>query len=472
MTEVANEVLHRGQEYRFEVDAGARVEVSLRSGQAEVFGTELTVGPAHVFEGGAKAAVYSWQGCEIEVRGTPAVSYTSAESPMMAYLNTHFAIDRLREAAHERAAAGAADVCGPRVLLVGADDSGKTSLLRILASYAHKARRRPVLVDLDPREGLAGVPGCLSAMPLDGVLDPALGFGGSATTGATGSTPRIPLVYPFGAASPAYNVRHYRRLLARLAVAVNSRLARHPNEARDGLLVDFPGLSDRDKSGELIQAACVEFAIDTVLVLGNERLAIDLQRRYGDAATSTLPGKRAARVLKLPKSGGVVERDGEAMGALQQAQFRQYFYGATSATLGAGTRLNTFSSTVSFDDVVLWKVDDAGEASRATAAAKAMQNDSLMPIGLGDETEEVTKPTGTLSRETPSSLLVHRIVAVLARERGDQDAEDLAHAPALGFLHIRDVDDAKRKIVLGSPFQGRLPLQRPLLVTQFKFDDR
>lgn len=61
---------------------------------------------------------------------------------MMAYLNCHFALDRLRTAEGQ----------GPRVMIVGPSDSGKTSLIKILASYALKLGRNPVVVNLDPSE--------------------------------------------------------------------------------------------------------------------------------------------------------------------------------------------------------------------------------------------------------------------------------------------------------------------------------
>lgn len=60
---------------------------------------------------------------------------------MMAYMNLHFALDRLRTPAG-----------GPRVLITGPEDSGKTSLIKILAAYALKSGRNPILVNLDPRE--------------------------------------------------------------------------------------------------------------------------------------------------------------------------------------------------------------------------------------------------------------------------------------------------------------------------------
>ncbi len=65
---------------------------------------------------------------------------------MGVYLNCHFALDRLRNEALKRGQSG------PRVMIVGPEDSGKTSLLRILSGYALKQDRAPILVNLDTRE--------------------------------------------------------------------------------------------------------------------------------------------------------------------------------------------------------------------------------------------------------------------------------------------------------------------------------
>lgn len=122
----------------------------MKSGNAEIFGTEITVGPTYSFSG-VKSAIYTWQGCELEIRGSVASSYVSDEAPMMAYLNTHFALNRLR--GHGDSVNGQrGETSGPRVMIVGPRDSGKTSLVKILAAYALKSGQNPVLVNLDPGE--------------------------------------------------------------------------------------------------------------------------------------------------------------------------------------------------------------------------------------------------------------------------------------------------------------------------------
>ncbi|ORY85681.1 Pre-mRNA cleavage complex II protein Clp1-domain-containing protein [Protomyces lactucae-debilis] len=433
-SDLAVERLERGQEYRFEVDFDARIDISLRSGHAEIFGTEITVGPTYSFTG-AKGAVYSWQGCELEIKGTPSASYISDESPMMAYLNCHFALARLREEA------GQSEAGGPRVLVIGPDDAGKTSLIKILASYAIKQGHQPLLVNLDPREGMSTVPGTLSAMPLTSVLDVVDGFGNATTTGMTELAPRIPLSYCFGSDSPTNNVKYYKLLMSRLASAAASRATKDAAQRQGGMLIDSSGLIDQTKGYDLIQAAVSEFNVNVIITLDSERLYSDMSRKYD--------GKDGLSVLKLPKSGGVVGRDSAFVRGQQQAAFRKYFNG------DARQALSPFSLSVQFSDLKLKQVEEAGVGV----------NHSLLPIGA----EQQTSSNAHVATCEPSSLLLHSMITMVQAESHDS-AEVVSQSSVLCHLVVTDVDDAKQKMTLLCPFQGRLP-NKALIATSFKFLD-
>merc|ERR1719400_1394561 len=71
---------------------------------------------AHIkyqFQRGAKFAVFTFQGCRVQVQGSMEVEpYTSKETPMLMYLNTHAALEQLRQKAEE--ARGKENARGPR----------------------------------------------------------------------------------------------------------------------------------------------------------------------------------------------------------------------------------------------------------------------------------------------------------------------------------------------------------------------
>ena len=95
---------------------------------------------------GTKAAIFTYHGANISVRGSPAVSYVAGETPMLSYANLHFALEKLRQNAEDTQSKG------PRVLILGSENAGKTSLAKVLTSYSVRQGRTPILVGLDPKQ--------------------------------------------------------------------------------------------------------------------------------------------------------------------------------------------------------------------------------------------------------------------------------------------------------------------------------
>lgn len=73
--------------------------VQLISGRAELFGKELAPNRAYEFHGGMKVAIFTWEGCQLEIQGQPSVLYSAGETPMRSYLNVHLALENLRRRA-------------------------------------------------------------------------------------------------------------------------------------------------------------------------------------------------------------------------------------------------------------------------------------------------------------------------------------------------------------------------------------
>lgn len=345
---------------------------------------------------------------------------------MMAYLNCHFALESRRSPGG-----------GPRVMIIGPEDSGKTSLIKILAAYALKLGRSPLLVNLDTREGMSTTPGTISAMPINSILDVTDGFGASRSTGTTELTPKIPLSYCYGSADAAENVKYYKHLLTRLSLAVNSRLSSIPKENQAGLLIDTPGLIDQSTGYDIIQSAISDLEVNVLIVLGSERLYSDMLRKYESQLT----------VLKLPKSGGVVGRDATYQRSLQASQIRKYFYGDLRQPL------NAFSLSVAFTDLRLFQIDDASSV-----------NTSLMPIGL-----DPTLSKSFVSEVPCSSLFTSCLVAMLDAD-SRSSGEVMGESSVVGYLLITDVDDEKKRVTLLAPFQGKIP-NNALLVTKYRYTD-
>lgn len=170
---------------------------------------------------------------------------------MIQYVNTHFALEKLRDDNPE----------GPRVLIVGPNNAGKTSLAKLLTAYAIRMGRQPMVINTDSREGLLAIPGTLTATPFASILDVELGWGSGPASGPGPVPEKLPLCYYYGLLSPEDNTRLYKPIVTRLALAATSRLAVDGEARRAGLIIDTPGVVSQGKGGyELISHIVSEFS--------------------------------------------------------------------------------------------------------------------------------------------------------------------------------------------------------------------
>ncbi|CAH1788632.1 unnamed protein product, partial [Owenia fusiformis] len=187
-------------ELRFEVEHDANVCVELKGGLAEIFGTELTKNKKFYFPGGSKIAIFTFQGCSTEV------AYIAQETPMTIYINTHAALDQMRQIALKEGGRG------PRIMVVGPMDVGKTTVCKLLLNYAARLGRSPIYVDLDVGQGNISVPGTIGALVVERPADLEEGFSQLA-----------PLIYNFGHISIGDNAVLYNHIVSKLADEINIR---------------------------------------------------------------------------------------------------------------------------------------------------------------------------------------------------------------------------------------------------------
>lgn len=196
---------------------------------------------------------------------------------MVEYANAHFALETARAAAASAAATATATAtgagagagagtgttalppavdsipddlpAGPRVLLLGPANAGKTSLAKLLTAYATKRGRQPMVVNLDPAAGMLSVPGTLTAAAVRSMLDIEAesevgGWGSSPTSGPSPAVPvKLPLVYfyPLPGVTDAEG-KLFRPLVSRMGVAVAGRMAEDRDAREAGVIVDTPGV--------------------------------------------------------------------------------------------------------------------------------------------------------------------------------------------------------------------------------------
>ena len=147
------------------------------------------------------------------------------------------------------------------MLVLGPENAGKTSLVKLLTAYATRSGRQPAAVNLDPKESMLSLPGTMSAATFSSIIDVEEGWGSSPTNGPSPVPVKLPLVYYLGLASPEDNASFFKPIVTRLALSVMNRLQDEDEAKKAGCIVDTPGVISQGKGGyDIIQHTVSEFS--------------------------------------------------------------------------------------------------------------------------------------------------------------------------------------------------------------------
>jgi len=175
-----------------------------------------------------------------------------------------------------------------------------------------------------------------------------------------------------------------------------------------------------------VKHIAMAFEVDVILVLDQERVYNELVR--------DMPS--FVKVVWLPKSGGVVERDQSQRAKSRDSRVKRYFYGVDQ-------KLLPHSFSVKFSDLKdkIWKIG----APQLPA--------HLMPIGMKPEDSKTKLVPVTLNPTTASKDLLNHLLAVSFTSV----PEELIATNVAGFVLVTDVNADEQKITLLSPQPKPLP---------------
>ncbi|KAK4235590.1 hypothetical protein C8A03DRAFT_46312 [Achaetomium macrosporum] len=415
--------------------AGSGATVRLVSGTAERDGTELAQNREYTFPRNTRSKLLTYTGCTLEASGEfidNVAQYASPEdSPQLAVLNLHFALQAQRKAAAAKADDGHNKATpGPRVMVCGPANSGKTTVVKTLTALATRMGGQPLVASVDPREGMLSLPGTISAAVFGTMMDvedPAGGFGVSSTpaSGPSAVPVKLPMVYYFGREKVEEDAQLWRDLTSSLASSVRARLAADERVRESGLVLDTPAASVAKGDVDMLMHAVSEFAVNVVVVLGSDEIYGQLQRRLENEKTTH---GEAISVVPLSKSDGVAEQDKEFMKVTREAAIKEYFFGDSKRTL------SPFTQSVSFDDVAIFKTPDDSDFY---------------------DTQQALEPAEI------SAEMSHWTLAAMNASLNDPP-ETIRRAPVMGFVAVADVDEDRRRLKILSPVGGRLG-NRPMV---------
>eukprot|EP00484_Ammonia_sp_Unknown_P024523 CAMPEP_0197026670 /NCGR_PEP_ID=MMETSP1384-20130603/6710_1 /TAXON_ID=29189 /ORGANISM="Ammonia sp." /LENGTH=666 /DNA_ID=CAMNT_0042455375 /DNA_START=24 /DNA_END=2024 /DNA_ORIENTATION=+ len=266
------------------------------------------------------------------------------------------------------------DTYGPRVLILGPPNSGKTSLAKILANYALRSQSYPLLVDLDCSLNMISIPGTIGAVPICEPIDPETGFNHSHSLNAglgkkgrkaTQKDKKLeskdnvdddlddeikeeseinPIIYFYGDDHPDRRLKVYEKCVEKLSLAVKKKLLLNLESRASGIIVKCHGCLNNpsDPMKNLIANIIKLFHIDVVLVIDDELTMNYLRNKYKDnidtnnyqrylknkqTDLSSYWKNRFIAIEKAVKSGGVMVREQSDRLTIGRNIIRNYFYG-------------------------------------------------------------------------------------------------------------------------------------------------
>eukprot|EP00535_Pseudo-nitzschia_heimii_P010264 CAMPEP_0197192114 /NCGR_PEP_ID=MMETSP1423-20130617/24568_1 /TAXON_ID=476441 /ORGANISM="Pseudo-nitzschia heimii, Strain UNC1101" /LENGTH=564 /DNA_ID=CAMNT_0042644939 /DNA_START=161 /DNA_END=1855 /DNA_ORIENTATION=- len=541
-------VLQRREELRFEVTFGGSASSTLsnasgtttfvlQKGSCELYGCELAVGKTYaIAHGGIKAALFTWHGCVVDIGaaddhegsgGVDFFAYTSDETDAnVAFVNTHAQLEALRDdAAAANSRAKDADSSsgndppggqGPRVMIVGPPECGKTTLAKILVAYACKVGRTPLMIDLDPMDNSLSVPGSLAVAPMhqcavsietyattglpvdaNNASSSSNNNGNnSSNSGSNNNTSNIsvhPLVMYHGSTEKLHPDL-FKGQVDALAKSIERRLRADELARSSGIIVNTNGWI-RDEGYECLLHTAKALKITVLLIVGHDRLYSMLTSHYkkqraasgaeggtnGGATTAPSP---ATKILKLPRSGGVVSRPGRFVSNCRSRAVKRYFYGdlvaadptamsaddPTDTDAGGGAsgsekkpyrlvhQLTPFAVQLPFAEATVYKVSSmALSTSLLPVNAQAQSTDAIQLV----EVDIQNDPEAAKSLQHSLLAVCHPSAVLLYSETGI--GRDLVTAGVAGFCAVDKVVTETDRLHLLSPCAGGLPSKTLLM---------
>ncbi len=399
-------------ELRFEIPAECKdATLTMTRGSAEMFGVELAHNRAYSLMGGTSRAAFSWHGATLTLQApSAALAYVAADTPMPSYLMAHAALQERRTRAERSGAPG------PRALVVGPRDSGKSALVATLAAYCVKANGAAVVGDLDP-SGMGAVSQLPESLSLAVVQHLDLEDGGLVVERSVS--------FMLGHTSPRGNMPVSRAVFGAMEETLKRLFGIAENRPHVGAIFDSCGDIEQENGPESVVAAAKAFSVDVVFVLGAERISARVRQLIESSENSK------TEVVLLNKSGGVVSRDANTRAQYVSRQIRAYFYGSDNKLLPF--RINVDTSTISVLKV-------GGQVM--------VVPESMLAIG-----ERSTLDPLKVAPVKWSKDLLHSVLAVSQAE----NEEDVLKMPVYGYVHVLQVDVEKNLATVLTPSTGSIP---------------
>lgn len=429
-----------------------KLYITIKTGVAEILGTELVNDKEYCFQNW-NFSIFAIEDIVLNWRlNLPTMALKDIDQPQniisndtARYVyNLHFALEKLRNSSF----------AGPKVLILGPQNVGKTSLARTLCSYAIKFKNyQPMFINLDTTQPIVSPPGCLMATPISDLIDVESPiWNQSLTSGATELHGRQPILKNFGLENVHDNKELYTEMLSHLSQVVNERLNTDLLVQRSGLIVDSPNWLIQEENHDTLKMVVDNFKIDVIIIMDTLDKQVQLQETFN----KFLDPNKGGVTIVIPPMCGIIPNDDIYKRSLQRIAIRDYFYGNDK------TVLSPYLTNVDFEDLIVWSPQ-----TQFTILDNNIESDAN-----DDKIDNNnTKTQGSLLKFSqvnidPSSLQHALVVITFSPKRSAQ--EEIIKSSLMGFGLITEVNEKRRKVKILLPVPGNLP-NNALILTAYRY---
>lgn len=458
-------ILEPNQEWTFEVLNQDKLSVYLVEGKAEIFGTELAIGREYEFET-IKSSVFTYFGCKLQWEGE-CVEKTLDCPGMLKVANIHFALESMRKKAEEN------NGNGPVLLVLGAENTGKTSLCKTLVSYATRMSRFPCLVNLDVQSPIYSPPGALTATPISHILDVEEFFGLPPINGPSLTRNKQSLVYTYALLNPNTSTDYFQNQMRLLAEGIQERQNKDSSIRTSGVIIDAPSsllfskqqldyvlssfkctaiiVINKNKDNEILKTEDNSVSgIDEKVVISTEESnpqsddnnsvkkddEIVNESKIQESLDKHAESKMISEPLDLnfdnvetvyiDELPGVKRNDDVFLRQIQRRVIQEYFFGSNRRNL------SPFTITTNLANLVVYRPLEQQEIAKN-------EDKSIL-----------------LVKVIPSAVLQNCLLAVVDAEPTD-DVKKIQNAETLGYIHVVEANEERSLIKILLPVPGKLP---------------
>lgn len=421
-----------------------KLYITIKSGIAEILGTELVNDKEYCFQNW-NFSIFAIEDITLTWRlNLPTLALKdignikniiSNDTARYVY-NLHFALEKLRNSSF----------AGPKVLILGPSNVGKTSLARTLCSYAIKFKNyQPMFVNLDTIQPIVSPPGCLMATPISDLIDVESPiWNQSLTSGATELHGRQPILKNFGLENINDNKPLYCEMIKQLSEVINERLNIDLLVQRSGLIVDTPNWLMDEENHSILKLIIDSMKIDVIVIMDS----LEKQGQLQETFNKFIDPNKSGVTIVIPPMCGIIPNDDIYKRSLQRIAIRDYFYGNDK------TVLSPYLTNVDFEDLTVW--------SPSTQFSILNNSEDVNNTG---NTQKLLLRFSQVNID-PSNLQHALVVITFSPKRSSQD--EIIKASVMGFGLITDVNEKRRKVKILLPVPGNLP-KNALILTAYRY---